>query len=337
MSLIFQGATLIITAADSEDSTKRLCKAERPEVATLRVPYHTQEGSTRGSYNIAGSMSCEWKEPLDRTLDGPLRERGWVFQEWYLGRRKVFFTSKGIIWSCAESAMNERGKSLDWGLYESASGLSCLEEYSPKYLTYASDRVIALLGVTTELAKSRKDSFVSEYGMWEDQAAEQLLWRALEARGIDEDLPDLPSWSWAATGGSKIWMDHDDLQQAIVNGSAQIFKVKGSGSRNASGALFAAKVAPIPLRQCCIENYENERRRLRPGSTDGLEQRKLPDWQYEYYEIRRCPILNQNGAREPLGLAIFDDWAYSDEFFFFILASSRRSSDDPWYSTNPFH
>lgn len=328
MSLVYRRATLVIAAMDSENSTQRLSKAKRSDSVTGSIPYSTQKGSIQGSFNIAASITDR-----SMSLEGPLRERGWAFQELYLGRRKIFFTSQGLRWNCSVCGVVERGNWQDLGLYETSSWLYCLDEYSGKHLTYPSDRITALLGIVAKIGESRSDCFLSEFGVWEDQLVEQLLWRQIETR--NEDLPGLPSWSWAATGGRKHWRDLDGLHEATVKGAAQSVQLAESGSIGASGVLMRATVAPLPMRKCCVEHYLT-RAHAADSSTlaSSLEFSVLADYPRQN-NVSRFPIFDPNETRQVLGLAFFDRGMCYSGCFYSILAGSRRSFNDLWYLMAP--
>lgn len=273
----------------------------------------------QGSYSIRQSARSAIFGPM---VYGPLRERGWAFQEFYLGRRKIFFTSGGISWQCCRLDLSERGGSVDVGLYETLSWLYCLEQYSGKQLTYPSDRITALLGIVAEMGKSRKDSFLPEFGIWVDQIVEQLMWRPVAI--LTEDLPGLPTWSWASTRGEKLWLFNniDDLQEAVIQGFTQTVELKHSGSLHASGLLIRAKLTPAPLQECCSESLRTIYASYGPI---------LPHWAGDQHDFTRFLIAGQNGRREPLGLGMFDGPAVCSECFCFILASSSMASSDQWY------
>lgn len=249
MSFVYQRATLVIAAADATDSTQRLSNAKRPDSVGFRIPYYTRKGPNLGHYNISRLTSTRGP------FQGPLRERGWVFQELYLGRRKIFFTSEGLHWKCGKCELDKRGNPIDMGFTETTSWLHCLQEYSKKHLTHPSDRVIALLGIVGHIKQSRKDSFVLEFGVWERDLVSQLLWRSSEITSRDEDLPNYPSWSWAATGGAKLWAQGAQPYPSPYHAGHQTVQIAESGSLRASGRLFSALTAPTPLRECCVEHH----------------------------------------------------------------------------------
>ncbi|KAK2053113.1 hypothetical protein LY76DRAFT_295634 [Colletotrichum caudatum] len=93
---VYRQATLIIAAASSKDSSQGVSKIGRLQPPTYRVPYYKKEESLQAGYKIA---ECIEDTGIYTGTDGTLRKRPWAFQEWCLGRRKVFFTSQGIKWS----------------------------------------------------------------------------------------------------------------------------------------------------------------------------------------------------------------------------------------------
>lgn len=324
MSLVYRRATLVIAAANATDSTQRLSCAKRPDSVIFQIPYYAYQGPAQNHYNISRSFSTEGP------LRGVLRERGWVFQELYLGRRKIFFTSEGLRWKCSECELDERGNPTDLKLTETVSWVSCLQEYSKKHLTYPSDRIIALLGIVGQIGESRKDSFVLESGVWEDELVDQLLWRSLEIR--DEDLPELPSWSWAAIGGQKQWPRGD-----IGNGDLQTVQLTESGSLCASGLLLTTLMTPTPLRECCVKHHQ-ARMHARGGQKWNLEYTLLPGYNGPTDNLPRFPIFKRGNTRQrqAFGLAFFDRRIYHSGYFCFILDNSvSRDDRDPLYYILP--
>lgn len=318
MSVVYRRATLVIAAADATDSTQRLSNAKRPDSVIFRIPNYAYQGPAQGHYNISKSISTRGP------LRGPLRERGWVFQELYLSRRKIFFTSEGLCWKCGECELDERGNPTHLKLTENVSWLSCLQEYSKKHLTYPSDRIIALLGIVGQIGELRKDCFVLQSGVWEGELVEQLLWRSLEIR--DEDLPGLPSWSWAATGGEKQWVHG----ATTIDEGRQTVQLAKSGSLCASGELLSASTAPTPLRECCVKHYY-ARRYAEEVFNRSVNYALLPGYNGPTDKLPRFPIFYRTKTRQALGLAFFDRRIYHSGYFCFVLASGGTFPKDSLY------
>lgn len=211
MGPLYSKAILVIAAAASRDSTEGLfgrnsTAAEDTEHDARESKKSHQEAFT--CFNIASREPCH----SSMSTKGPLTLRAWAFQEWLLATRLVFLTPTGPFWMCRRSGgdglynqYQERmqGVGSMMGPSYECRWLEALEQYTKKLLTYPTDRLIALTGVANQIAKSTKDTPL--FGVWNTRIAEQLLWKCTAA--IEpKDTIELPSWSWAATGGAKQWM-----------------------------------------------------------------------------------------------------------------------------------
>lgn len=96
-----------------------------------------------------------------------------------------------------------------------------LKEYSRLELSFpARDRLVAISGVTENLAKHMIDSqYIA--GLWQSDFVRQLLWRRVSS-GTVVDLTELsgpPSWSWASISGAvepEFPSSHDDKEKKQV-------------------------------------------------------------------------------------------------------------------------
>jgi hypothetical protein len=79
-----------------------------------------------------------------------------------------------------------------------------MEDYSRRTLSYETDKLPALAGITQSLQAHLKDTPV--VGLWRNDLRRGLLWRALEfTKKIN--YPRMPSWSWASRSGVVNWND----------------------------------------------------------------------------------------------------------------------------------
>ncbi|KAH7395544.1 hypothetical protein BKA64DRAFT_754336 [Cadophora sp. MPI-SDFR-AT-0126] len=139
--------------------------------------------------------------------DGPLFQRGWVFQERYLALRVVHFTKDQM--ASAQSGLlsrtprhyprNNQTKENQW--YE------LLYEYSRTSLTYGDDRLLAVSAIAKRYC-SHMGLDPTDYlaGMWKTDLPVSLLW--YETSGNSTSLAPMmdsesksavaPSWSWAS-------------------------------------------------------------------------------------------------------------------------------------------
>lgn len=196
MGPLYQQATLVIAAAGSRDPTGGLFICERLPKVSMQLPY-----AGNGSFNLA--FRSPSMRPLKDDYGGPLQERAWALQEFYLAQRIVLFMEQGVNWRCSSCECDESGADDDLGLYEHLGWFVLLKIYSRKKLTRPSDRMVALQGIVNEERKRRDDTFLSE-GMWEKEIPQHLLWYRTSVLAPGD--PALPSWSWGATEGSKKWV-----------------------------------------------------------------------------------------------------------------------------------
>lgn len=319
MASVYQRAALVIAATDAKDSSEGLFIAKRPDPQVFRLPILMSEGC-RQNILIAEAPA----DSLEDGIGGPLRTRAWAFQEWYLARRIAFFTSKGIKWKCQEQETNERGNEVDLNMSEALSWNACLEIYSGKQLTFPSDRIPALLGIVAELRGERSAPFREDFGIWEDELAEQLLWRQTEE---PQGKCDLPSWSWAAAGGAKRWIfkyPMDFNLKPKVCDTPQTIKLTPTQSLSASGYLITVTTKPEQLEQCCIKNlrgvFSDVQREMLPSSgTFDSNTARLPLFgKRDYYPFKR----------DIIGFAVFDnEQMYSDCLCFILGATYEKSRD----------
>lgn len=309
MSSVYRKAFLVIAAVNSKDSTEGLVGPQLP-LPIFRCPITVHNGPDQ---SIQQANMLPIPGGSNPSVEGPLQERAWAFQEWYLGRRIVFFTSKGVKWKCNEVELDTRGNFRDLGLYETFSWLHCLTYYSEKKLTVPSDRIIALHGIAEKLKEDRDDSFAAELGIWEHGLAEQLLWKH---EGVPQhDFPGLPSWCWAATGRGKDWVTRNNSSHTMQNVS-----LGNSGSLDASGMLIKVTTPSSCLWECCLAEFSDVAAHefcMRPGlcgETDNAE---------------RFLMLGDGGTRI-LGVGVFDDCEHTPECFCFVLTFVERDESDPF-------
>jgi hypothetical protein len=308
MGSVYSNATLVIAAASAHDSTEGLFTARQTSPASLRVPY-IRDGIAKGSYNV--SLLPERKRPAS----SPLRERAWVFQEWYLGQRILFFMPNEVMWRCNTCELTGRGGYHDLGLYERNSWLDLLREYSSKKLTYATDRLYALEGVAARTGKARDDQYLSQYGVWENHLVEQLLWR-INRVNTEEDRIDVPTWSWAATGGQKVWCPFNNNR--TLQYMPQACKITNSGALHITGQITLSSLVF---------------RRLSPDSfalfsTYSLEYCMLPIDNLDDYPLYAVSDDGDEGVM--LGIAVLDG-DHPAHAMLSYLASSKRSPAELLY------
>jgi hypothetical protein len=197
MGKVYGNAVLVLAAAGAQDSTEGLFITDRPKRTAIQCPF-SPLGIVQGSFNVCVLPECNPQA-------SPLWERAWAFQEWYLARRLLMFLPEGLVWRCCKFfTYTENGSSVDFGFYEHHDWNNMLESYTGKLLTRPSDRLSALRGVVASMGQSQSNKFSFDYGIWEGDLPGELLWVSNGPHSEASPL-QLPSWSWAATGGFKEW------------------------------------------------------------------------------------------------------------------------------------
>jgi hypothetical protein len=125
------------------------------------------------------------------------------------------------------------------------------------------------------MQSSSKDRFLPKYDVWKENLVLQLLWMhqglADETHFSDGNLPDLPSWSWAATCNLKGWaetgkiLDYEDFVRArqmpeeMIIDSAGTIKVVGDLSEQpaSSGATYQSNGGKIAIIDSMMDRYFN--------------------------------------------------------------------------------
>lgn len=175
-----------------------------------------------------------------RPSEGPLNQRGWVFQERTLAPRIVHFTTNQVFWECHSLEASEvlpRGVPGPPSPYYSSRGLrvpsmspkceltsrwnNVLEEYSRTSLTFPNDRLLAVSAVARQFCSAMQLE-PSKYlaGMWKDHLPLSMLWDQLQAPDMSGPEPTsssatemkyAPSWSWASILASVVCVEPESL------------------------------------------------------------------------------------------------------------------------------
>lgn len=179
-----------------------LISEESLDVARRVILPFFEADKVAGSFYIAPWAK---EQPPDGGFltDSPLFKRGWVLQEWTLSRRSIIFLKDSILWSCRELCVNESGKLMSHAV-ERPSMLdweSLIEKYSGMDLTYESDRLVAIQGLSNIVQMQRRDKYFA--GMWPDDLPESLLWKVRDGDvgRLALQRSHLPSWTWASIEG----------------------------------------------------------------------------------------------------------------------------------------
>ncbi|KAF5638763.1 het domain protein [Fusarium tjaetaba] len=207
MADVYRGAYFTIGATSASDDREGFLKQRNSALWELKV--FTAAGRSIHVYLCPQGDKYINPHPL------PLDTRGWTLQEQYLSRRMLRFSDYQTTWTCQqkryEELEQEDNRILDWyTITEITEPLESYErvhkwykmisDYSTRELSYESDRLPALSGLASFVARSRGAQYCA--GMWWEDIGHVLCWRVDETdvRASREYIA--PSWSWASLFGS---------------------------------------------------------------------------------------------------------------------------------------
>ena len=193
MGDVYQHARLTIAASHASDSSQSCFFPRQPLPPAVTLPYRTASGQIEG-HMYASVVSKEYDSISPEF--GPLAFRAWATQEWLLSRRMVFYTEGSLVWSCKTITQRETGASFH-STARNAKWKNLVEKYSARNLTHQKDRLIALEGIRSEVAKTRIND-VYCFGLWKNSMPDQLLWCCLHIAERDKCELGLPTWTWAS-------------------------------------------------------------------------------------------------------------------------------------------
>lgn len=228
MARYYQQSILTISAPSSTPLRSMLApRLERPFQSLLRLPYRNSKNIQEGYFYLYRPTHRSSQLYLKDVRESELRSRGWIFQEWFLSRRIIYYTPRELFFECqAETPRSERQQRVT-GTHEPdlalrtqfrSSGFDhwyrLVESYSKTNLTRPEkDHIIALSGIAQEFrevikANNKAPKMVSlKYvsGFWLEDLHHGLLWQTTDQEQKVCNC-GAPSWSWAAQLGEVKWL-----------------------------------------------------------------------------------------------------------------------------------
>jgi hypothetical protein len=221
----------------------------------------------------------------------PLNQRAWVAQERFLSRRIMHFANDILFWECQESFTSETHPNGHPDRYDDSIGSRALKTWFDRYerrrvangdsavekhtelqssdmlyskwrqflqfytsckLTVGADVLVALDGVSREIATTLQDEMIA--GLWKRRMLSELCWRIFETKPCRPPFRTAPSWSWASTTSS-ISFDHQrgswssmaKVEQAYVD-------LSPSGALKHASLILRCHLIPINL-ECTRDEY----------------------------------------------------------------------------------
>lgn len=254
MQHVYSNATVTISATASSDASEGLFRPRNdsngplllllPVRLSLRVPRVLRSYSThiRHWYVLPANAGKTLFE------DGPVDKRGWTLQEQEMSTRLLHFGEGVLHWACLTSSGSEadpQGPSYEYGkFYDTRARRYAIQRwdslgdgrskqyekwerlvaaYTKRTLSYASDRVPAILGLARAMAPALR-SGDPVAGIWSggEFGVRSLAWAAQTFGGVAN--PCYPSWSWASTTAETGYFLVGDYH--VIRGRSQTWLVE---------------------------------------------------------------------------------------------------------------
>ena len=210
MKDVYKNAMGTIAATGALDSSVGCFFARDPEIVRgFCIPGRLIKKNIHDLFCFDSEI---WEEGVDRA---PLNQRAWVVQERLLSRRVVHFSQQQLFWECHElnacemfpGGLEKVVPDITIG-FKNLHSMSTSEKrlapqwervtraYSKAALTKASDKIIALAGIATEMESVLNDNYLA--GLWARNLPEQLVWQVVgdKTKISRPSLYRAPSWSW---------------------------------------------------------------------------------------------------------------------------------------------
>jgi len=223
MASVYGEATLVLVAAAARSPADGFFYNASPADGPFALQYRPQGGDG------AAETVYIRRRPLQEHCTLPLKERAWTFQEGWLARRVVQFSTDGVSFTCRTDSGDEEpelsstdvsattainSNPYDIHYYYPAAGYAInpkkldiffdwpqiVEEYSARKLTKDSDRLPAISGIARRFQQDSDAFYLA--GLWSYGLVESICWYSPLSPRRRPSQPRGPSWSWVAIEGA---------------------------------------------------------------------------------------------------------------------------------------
>ena len=336
MGTIYHNAYVVISAASAATCNDGFLQDRLPSCNSFRVPFG-DEGSAEIRPKLRTSV-------LMLNEDEPLHDRAWAYQESFMARRIVEFTSKEVIWSCMKTGRDGSGRrarveamtyfndSCRWAflLPEVRDWGFIIVAFSSRKMTRDSDKLPALSGIAELFDWGRRMQYVA--GIWlNDGVAAQLMnWVTEEgSNGYVTSRPRewrAPSWSYMSVNGPVRFIDlnklhgfeweGDDFRAQLLSDNNPYGEVTSASMRLQKCRLIEARVSAKSKQ----ESMERKHQLLLPDDSDDFGRNFAPSsdsWTVEFDALTAA-----NGADSPSIASCYGPLPLNTTLWWFLM----------WYS-----
>jgi hypothetical protein len=255
----------------------------------------------------------------DGISNAPLNNRGWVFQERFLARRVLHFSTRQLGWECRhQTALETFPKGLPANLETAVTKSSfhdllakvarhtrrrsvqdwlttwhqIVEDYSRCLFTYPEDKLIAFAGIGAYISDFIGTEFVA--GMLEKSLVYDLAWwRWTEDRKrfpFSNTSSRAPSWSWASVDGQINFPEDIYGTTHVLSFVENIKLIRNAGDLLGKQSHLRVRGICMPLRskwsgEVIIGFFLPDLSALPERSTCGFTVEDSPQGSSIYYEV----------------------------------------------------
>ncbi|TPX10124.1 uncharacterized protein E0L32_001321 [Thyridium curvatum] len=205
MGQIYENAILTISAlsCDVTSQNKRIFRRSIPHQRFRPVGVRRPDENTVWCKDELHPVDPTRPEDMNPCDEFPLMRRGWVYQERLLSRRTIYFTDTELLWECDAAWWCEcqglehilKMKRNGWHKLRDVPWTSLVKDYTKTDLSQPSDRLPALSGIASRIAKTCGWTYIA--GIWLEDSSLQLMWTGFGDIRPRTTPRNLPSWSWA--------------------------------------------------------------------------------------------------------------------------------------------
>lgn len=259
------------------------------------------------------------RSPHMRAADArasPLFERGWALQELVLSPRTVLFTERGIVWLCKKRGIhkNELGQVEDLSILINLRGdlagygasiltspytwWSWIADYTSRKLTYESDRLAAIAGVTEYFVSL--SGWTPALGLWKENILQDLLWRPLKpSRSLHpkNSAPGIPTWSWLCRQGPIFMPTYFYTARFVTEAQVGDHDVTWDG-QPLVGKPLAKLVLCAPLHYASIRRSTRDEAKGAYGLRSAVARRESSRTSWCFSLVTKTPGANDLGPPE---------------------------------------
>ena len=194
MGDVYENASLNIAATAFFSSASSLFvpkSADKPKLLTASVDMQLGDFHLTGTFELVQEKA--WTSRVDKA---PLNRRAWVTQERFLSPRKLHFGRDQLLWECHQLQACEMlplglDKSIISSKYDGFTSYrdivgiksssqhhttwcKIIDAYTTFALTYPSDKLAAIAGITSKYQELLSDTCVA--GLWKKTFVMDLMW-----------------------------------------------------------------------------------------------------------------------------------------------------------------